>query len=70
MKIPRLVNFLETGYVKPDAFKFNGNTSTTSCYFEEFGKSAVFDTMEPYNNNMRIGKYREKLIFRNCTISR
>ena len=65
IKIPRLVNFLESECVKPDAIKFFGKKSANSCYFEVFGKSAVFDTMEPYSNNMRMGKQREKLIFRN-----
>lgn len=26
-----------------------------SCYFEDFGNSAVFDTGEPYQNDMRRG---------------
>ena len=37
-----------------------------SCYFEDFGDSAVFDTGEPYSNNARKGLHILVKVFMNC----
>ena len=46
--------------IVPDV-TYEPEATLDSCYFENFGDSAVFDTGEPYSNNMRKGLHLRNL---------
>ena len=49
-----LVHTTDSTFVPTDV-SLDITVTEDSCFFEDFGDSAVFDTGEPYSNNMRKG---------------